>query len=63
MDGRAAYPAHVALRRPPRPRPRTVGIGGLGLLAGLTGGVLAGLLRTPKKPGPRPLPPAPAGAA
>ena len=49
------YPLGVRVPRPARSRlrtarlrPRTVGLAGLSLLAGVVGGVVAGLLRVPR---------------
>ena len=49
----APYPAGVRVPRPARPRGRTLGVAGLGLLAGVVGGALAGLVRVPPRPQPR----------
>ena len=50
---RAPYPASVRVPLPARPRGRTLGVAGLGLLAGVVGGAVAGLVRVPPRPQPR----------
>ena len=50
---RAPYPAGVRVPRPARPRGRTLGVAGLGLLVGVVGGAVAGLVRVPPRPQPR----------